>query len=380
MFSPSPPFFWSFDKVKSVQWVTDRSSSLPYARGSCCRELYPWRNIDLSVQLWKAERTILFFLSTSHLLYVKSSVIRTQSLSKSRIMLFQCCRLEAVVINNCSTALHQAPSCLTSSWVPLPIQLPDKSHKNQGLWPWVSCRALLQGTAPATHFPWGVQPQLIPKELTGTRSRLKGSFRSAHLHHLHASQLEAGPSKPKLLQITTSKWLFLLETPATPRPVSAASLKQRNLEHREPTARKCFLPFSVLSSKTFQRCHFCFRAEGVWSSSMDNTKGLRSYIAPLQNPFLSVAQAHTVWQQFVKALCKILIHELILLEQVPGGKAVVVGMTAELVFRKQLFFWGIRQPLALCGFWATTSVSIPHTTSCTSLICFVFKLSRAKYP
>lgn len=113
---------------------------------------------------------------------------------------------------------------------------------------------------------------------------------------------------------------------------------------------------------------------------MDNTKGLRSYIAPLQNPFLSVAQAHAVWQQFVKALCKILIHELILLEQVPGGKAVVVGMTAELVFRKQLFFWGIRQPLALCGFWATTSVSIPHTTSCTSLICFVFKLSRAKYP
>lgn len=58
----------------------------------------------------------------------------------------------------------------------------------------------------------------------------------------------------------------------------------------------------------------------------------------------------------------------------------VVGTTAEFVFRKQLFFWGIRQPLALCGFWATTSVSVPHKTSRTSLTCFVFKLSRVKYP
>lgn len=113
---------------------------------------------------------------------------------------------------------------------------------------------------------------------------------------------------------------------------------------------------------------------------MDNIKGPRSYIAPLQNAFLSAAQAHTVWHQFVKELYKILIRELIHLDQVPEGKAVVVGMPAEFVFRKQLFLWGIRQPLALCGFWATTSVSIPRTTLHTSLTCFVFKHSRAKYP
>lgn len=60
----------------------------------------------------------------------KGSVLSTQSLDKSVIMLLQCCRFCTGVKNNCSRALHQAPSCLACTPALNPTQLPNKSQIN----------------------------------------------------------------------------------------------------------------------------------------------------------------------------------------------------------------------------------------------------------
>lgn len=78
-----------------------------------------------------------------------------------------------------------------------------------------------------------------------------------HLLHLHTSQLGTGPSKPKSLQIPTSKWRFNFVILAgnhrhTKPKLSSIAESERSSEHWEPTAGKWFHPFSLSSSPVFQ--------------------------------------------------------------------------------------------------------------------------------
>lgn len=94
-----------------------------------------------------------------------------------------------------------------------------------------------------------------PKTPTGTRC--SSEFWIVHLLHLHTSQLGTGPSKPRSLQITTSKWLFSFVILAgnhrhTKPKLSSTAESGRSSENWEHTAGKWFYPFSLLSSSVFQ--------------------------------------------------------------------------------------------------------------------------------
>lgn len=102
------------------------------------------------------------------------------------------------------------------------------------------------------------QPRLILKELTGTRCRLRDSFKSLHLLHLHTSPLETGPSNPKSLQIPTSSWLYNFVILAGNQRYTKSNLSNTAKSGRnvgEPRAWKWFYLFifiSLPSSPAFQ--------------------------------------------------------------------------------------------------------------------------------
>lgn len=123
------------------------------------------------------------------------------------------------MINNCSRALHQAPSCLACSpqHDPAAKQKPNKlrdlavgllqgSPFQQGSWgngkPLPTTARLLQN-----NFTTGFS-HVSPQKSQQGQDVGSESFKWLCLFHLHISQLGTGPSKPKSLQITTSKWLF----------------------------------------------------------------------------------------------------------------------------------------------------------------------------
>lgn len=194
-----------------------------------------------------------------------------QSLDKSAIMLFQCRRLYPAVINNCSMPLHQAPSCLTYTWVLVLIQLPNKSQINQGLWPWAHCKAALFSrglwgngkSLPTTArllqttFTIGFSHVSYQKSWqgqdTGSESLLSCCICSTCRHHNWKLAL----GKPKSCQITTSNWLYNFAILAgnhryIKSKLSSIAETGRNLERWEPTAGKWFYPFSFPSSPAFR--------------------------------------------------------------------------------------------------------------------------------
>lgn len=165
--------------------------------------------------------------------------------------------------------------------------------------------------------------------MTGTRRWLSGSLRSVHLQHLHASYLEASPGKPITFLITPSKWILLLESKLHQGQPQQHHWNQRNwnTEDLSPECVSFFLP--PLQHFT-QRCHFGFQSylrkdpSEVLPGITLKVQGITALL--WKNSFLSIfSSSHSL----PKALCKILIHELIDFEQMPGAKAAVVGMKAE---------------------------------------------------
>lgn len=147
--------------MKSIQWVTYGSSSLPYARGSCHWDMHPCRSSSLSAQLWKAHCTILLLLSASHLQCRKKkrSVPTTQALDKSAIRLLQCCRFCTGLMESCSRALHQAPSCPACTWA---LTWPSCQTKAK----WI--KGSDQGLAAGQPFSAGVPGEWKPSPLQST--------------------------------------------------------------------------------------------------------------------------------------------------------------------------------------------------------------------
>lgn len=165
------------------------------------------------------------------------------------------------------------------------------------------------------------------------------SFKSLHLLHLHTSQLGTGPSKPKSLQITTSKWLFnfviLAGNHRHQNQTQQRCWKWEKLRKLRTHYWKVVLPFLfvLLSSISGRDITSVSRAvcQRVWSISVAHIGFPRSPIAPLQNPFLNNAWAHTVWYHTLcqKPCAEVLILKLIPFEQIPEGKAVIMGRKEE---------------------------------------------------